>query len=84
MKPIRTCMVCRQKFDKDNLIRIVKTPQGVQIDSNHTMQARGTYICKNTQCHDKLKKQRSLNSAFKTEIPQQVYDEILKAIKLEG
>lgn len=84
MKPIRTCLVCRKKFDKSELFRIVKLNQKIMIDENHKLQARGSYICKNKECHDKLKKQKFLNRAFKADVPENVYDEILKAIKLEG
>ena len=74
MKPIRTCIVCRNKFEQNQLIKITKTKDG-QICLNGT-QGRGAYICKNAECQKKMFEKRVLNKAFKKDISQTVYDQI--------
>lgn len=54
MKPIRTCIVCREKNSKDNLLRIVSDYNGNAIyDKNQNINSRGIYICKCKKCIDK-------------------------------
>ena len=42
----RTCVVCRKKRQHDELLRLVKTPEGqIMFDSTGRMDGRGAYIC---------------------------------------
>ena len=42
----RTCVVCRTKRQRDELFRLVKTPEGqILFDSTRRMDGRGAYIC---------------------------------------
>lgn len=69
--PQRTCVVCRQKFDKRQLTRIVNTAKaGVMIDPTGKRNGRGAYICDQPTCWDKLtQKPALLEQALKTSIP---------------
>jgi predicted RNA-binding protein YlxR (DUF448 family) len=48
--PIRTCVVCGEKSDKRSLIRLVRTPEGLQIDPSGKMNGRGAYLCEQERC----------------------------------
>ena len=72
--PMRTCIACRSCKPKKDLIRIVKNESNFVLDYNGKMNGRGTYICNNNECFDKLIKFRLLNKCFKQNIPQSVYD----------
>jgi len=75
--PERMCMVCRQKNDKSNLIRVVKQKDNsICIDLSHKMNGRGSYICNNSDCIQKTIKTQALNRAFKMQIDASVYEEI--------
>ena len=75
--PERMCMVCRQKNDKSNLIRVVKQKDNsICIDLSHKMNGRGAYICNNSDCIQKTIKTQALNRAFKMQIDASVYEEI--------
>ena len=75
--PIRTCMACRMKGIKDNFIKIVKNKNGTfQIERDQKLEGRGCYICNKQECFDKCIKNKSLNRAFKTSVPQEVYEEL--------
>ena len=42
----RTCVVCRTKRQRGQLLRLVKTPEGqILFDSTGRMDGRGAYIC---------------------------------------
>ena len=68
-KPQRTCSACRVKTDKQNLIRIVKSPEGKPvIDISKKLPGRGVYICPDIECIELAKKSGSLSRALKTKI----------------
>lgn len=60
-KETRTCMGCRKRDDKHNLIRLVVSNNNeVIIDVEQKIQARGAYICKNEECLNRVLKNKSL------------------------
>lgn len=79
---IRMCVVCRGQSDKKTLLRIVKNKDGeIFVDKTGKANGRGAYICKDTECYKKLCKQKSLNKAFKCEVPAIVYEKIGEEIE---
>ncbi|MBQ3571639.1 MAG: YlxR family protein [Clostridia bacterium] len=80
-KPIRTCIACRQEFEKNQLLRIVRTPEGNYIvDKTGKANGRGAYICNSVECAKKLKKNRLLNRAFGTAISEETYQAVEEAL----
>ena len=76
-KPERTCIVCRKKDDKSNFIKIVKNKNGeILIENGKNLDGRGAYICKDKKCLEACKKSKALNRAFKTLIPENIYEGI--------
>lgn len=54
MNPIRSCIACRKKDVKRNLIRIVKVDNGnFSIDKEQKQNSRAMYICRNINCLNK-------------------------------
>lgn len=79
-KPIRTCIACRQEFEKNQLVRIVKTPEGeFKVDYSGKLNGRGAYLCGAPECVKKLKKNKLLNRAFGMEISAETYSAIEEA-----
>lgn len=68
--PQRTCFICREKRDKRQLIRLVRTPEGsVLVDPTGKQNGRGAYLCDQPACWDKvLADGRLLNQALKTSV----------------
>jgi uncharacterized protein len=46
----RTCVGCRTKQEKNQLVRIVGTPEGAAVDGTKTAPGRGAYVCDNDVC----------------------------------
>jgi predicted RNA-binding protein YlxR (DUF448 family) len=71
--PERTCIACRQKKAKWELVRIVRTPQGgLEIDHRGKKTGRGTYLCKKRECWDIGLKKNKIGNALKIQIaPEQ-------------
>lgn len=74
--PIRTCVACRTSRPKKELIRIVKTTEGVFLDSTGRKDGRGAYVCNAEECVKKLRKTKALSRAFKCEVTAEEYDRI--------
>ncbi len=65
--PQRTCVGCRDVLPKKRLIRLVKTPSGIQIDPSGKMSGRGAYLHERRSCWERGIK-GALAHALKTEL----------------
>lgn len=74
--PMRTCIACRAIKPKKELIRIVKSEDGISLDRTGRKNGRGAYICDDAGCIAKLKKGKLLNRAFSCPVDDVVYDKI--------
>ena len=74
--PQRMCIACRQMKAKGELIKIVKTEAGVQIDSKQNKFGRGAYVCKNEECIKAMTKRRGLSKHFRMQVDDSIYEEI--------
>lgn len=64
--PIRTCVVCREKAGKRTLTRVVRTADGVVLDSSGKMNGRGAYLCEQAACWERAISSDVLAKALKT------------------
>ena len=78
--PIRTCVVCRTAKPKKELLRIVKTQDGIIPDESGRANGRGAYICRSAECAEKMRKQKTLNKVFSCAVPSEVYDSIAEVV----
>lgn len=81
--PMRTCIACRTCKDKKELLRIVKTADGICADFTGKLSGRGAYVCYDVNCVERMKKSRALNRAFSQEVDKSVYDEIAEVVSNE-
>ncbi len=80
--PKRMCVVCRQMFDKNELLRVVKTPTGeLLVDETGKANGRGAYICKNEECLANAKKRKAIERALQiTSINEELFDKLRSKI----
>ena len=77
--PMRMCIGCREMKPKQELMRVVKSPQGdISLDLTGKKNGRGAYVCKNIDCIKKAEKHKAFNHNFGITVDSKVYDEILK------
>ncbi len=57
--PVRSCVICRQRFAKKDLFRFVigKDASDNELipDNKKIMHGRGYYVCNNERCLEKIK-----------------------------
>jgi predicted RNA-binding protein YlxR (DUF448 family) len=55
--PVRTCVGCRRKRKKEEMIWLVQRPEGVMVvDPKKPHQGRGLYLCPDHKCLNMAKK----------------------------
>ena len=76
-QPVRTCIACREEFDKKDLLRIVKDKEGnISVDVTGKSNGRGAYICKKAECFKKLKKAKLLDRVFAMQVAPEIYEAV--------
>ncbi|GEN33632.1 RNase P modulator RnpM [Aneurinibacillus danicus] len=75
--PQRKCLATREMFEKRDLLRIVRTPEGeIKIDPTGKASGRGAYVSRSREAFDIVKKKKLLNRALKTEVTDEKYEEL--------
>ena len=80
--PLRMCTGCGEMFDKRELVRVVKSPDGeVSLDLTGKKSGRGAYVCKNPECLKKARKKKAFERAFSLTISDEIYETMEKEIE---
>lgn len=80
--PLRTCVVTKEQFPKQELIRIVRDKEGnVTVDETGKANGRGAYIKKDLEVLEKAKKSKILDQKLECTIEDSVYEEIKNIIE---
>jgi len=80
--PMRSCVVTNERLPKNELLRIVRTPEGmVKADLTGKLNGRGAYIKKDEETLDKAIKTKALSRHLECTISDEVYEEIRNIIK---
>ncbi len=83
--PLRMCVGCRARSNKQDLIRIVRTPeQEVEVDPTGKRAGRGAYICPSVECLRKAVKSHALERALNVKINAEVLTLLEANINNEG
>ncbi|MBE6150138.1 MAG: YlxR family protein [Firmicutes bacterium] len=79
--PMRSCVISREKLPKNELVRVVRTPEGnVIVDLTGKSNGRGAYLKKDKEIFEKAKKTKILNKILEVEVNDEVYEELNKLI----
>ena len=79
--PMRSCVITKEKLPKNELLRIVRDPNGmVIVDMTGKINGRGAYIKKDKEVLDKAKKSKILERILEVPLSDEVYLEIVKII----
>ena len=77
--PMRKCVVTNERVEKKDLLRVVRTPEGnVVFDQTGKANGRGVYLSRDKTVIEKAKKHKILSRHLKTEVPDQVFEDLLK------
>jgi len=81
--PQRQCMGCRERKNKRDMIRVVRSPEGnVSLDFGGKAPGRGAYICPSAECLKRAIRSKALDRSLEITIPEEVYTRLEK--EMEG
>lgn len=79
--PMRTCVVTREKYPKNELIRVVRTPEGnVLVDTSGKQNGKGAYLKLDEIVINKARQSKVLDRTLETIVPGNIYEELLGLI----
>ena len=82
--PMRTCVVTREKYEKKELIRIVKDKEGkVEVDLTGKKNGHGAYMKLSHEVIEMAKKSHALDRALETDILPEIYEELERLAELK-
>lgn len=73
---MRMCVVTREKWPKNELIRVVNTANGVIVDPTGKVNGHGAYLKKDLEVFEKAKKSKVLNRVLETTVSDELFDEL--------
>ena len=80
--PMRMCVGCREMKPKKELIRVVRSPEGViAMDATGRKPGRGAYICRAKECLQKAIRQKQLERAFACPITDEVKAGLMRELE---
>ena len=83
--PQRQCMGCRERKEKREMIRVVRSPEGaISLDFRGKAPGRGAYICPKMDCLKRAIKAKSLERSLDTAIPEEIYARLEQEMEENG
>ncbi|MDW0115694.1 YlxR family protein [Sporosarcina thermotolerans] len=83
--PLRKCAATGEMLPKKEMIRIVRTKEGdVSVDLTGKKSGRGTYVSKTEAAVETAKRNRSIENQLGASVPEEVYEDLLHAIRREA
>lgn len=80
--PLRKCVVTNEMKPKQELIRIVRSPEGdVSVDPTGKKNGRGAYITNSDECFELAKKKDVLSRHLQVQVDEEVYEQLKIASK---
>jgi predicted RNA-binding protein YlxR (DUF448 family) len=87
MKPVRTCIGCRERDNRDSLTRVVLAGKVVVVDSTATKPGRGAWVHLNADCVYSAVQRGGLSRSFRRSGPfeaEGLLAQTQTTVKVEG
>lgn len=83
-KPTRKCLATNEVFNKEDLFRVVRSPNGeISLDMTGKANGRGAYISKSIEAIERARKSKCLDKALETEVPNEIYDRMILFLNMK-
>ena len=77
----RRCAGCWQIKDRNDLIKITRTAQGVVVKPNSFTFGRSAYLCYNNSCIELAFKKNKLSKILKVSVPNEMKGQLLDELR---
>jgi predicted RNA-binding protein YlxR (DUF448 family) len=76
---LRTCVLTRETLEKKDLIRIVRSKDGiVSVDLTGKANGRGAYLKKDASVIEKARQTKILDKKLEVKVPDEIYTKLLE------
>lgn len=83
--PMRMCVACREMRAKKDLMRVVRTGEGVlELDRTGKLNGRGAYLCRDAACLQKAVKTRALERALEAPLSETLLAALAAEVEAHG
>ncbi|HXF57889.1 MAG TPA: YlxR family protein [Actinomycetota bacterium] len=80
--PERTCVGCRGRAAKAELLRVVRTPDGrVAVDPSGRLPGRGAYVHRREACVERAGRRGALARALRTSLPPEQAGSLMEELR---
>jgi uncharacterized protein len=66
--PLRTCIACRRSAGKRELVRLVNSSGGIEVDLKGRKPGRGVYLCAQRKCWENGLKSNRIEFGLRTKL----------------
>lgn len=82
-RSLRTCVSCGRKAERDDLLRVVSSPEGrITLDWSRKLPGRGVHVCPTRRCIETGVKQRRFDKTLKSKVLYPDPEELLSAVRV--
>ena len=78
---IRKCVLTNERYSRTELLRVVRTENGVEIDITGNRPGRGAYITPNVKIIKQAQKKNAFARSLRMKVDTEIYDELLKVVE---
>ena len=74
------CIACREGRPKKELVRVVATDNGLDVDESGKAHGRGAYLCSDVACLERARKIKAFDRALNISMSDDAYNAIKRVI----
>ncbi|GAA0332118.1 YlxR family protein [Bacillus carboniphilus] len=83
--PLRKCVATGEMKPKKEMIRVVRSKEGnVEVDPTGKKSGRGAYLSKTKEAVELAKKKNVFSHHLEVQVPDEVYEELMKFVEKES
>jgi len=81
MYPVRTCVGCRQRGNRSDLVRIANFQGNLSVDTDKKLPGRGSWLHKKTKCLETAVERKAFVRAFRGKADLEKITDLVKQIE---
>ena len=81
MYPVRTCVGCRQRGNRADLIRIINNQGFLKVDSEKSLSGRGSWLHPSSKCLETAVERSAFGRALKAKMDHEQLEELANFIE---
>jgi predicted RNA-binding protein YlxR (DUF448 family) len=81
MYPVRTCVGCRQRGNRADLIRIINNQGFLKVDSEKSLSGRGSWLHPSSKCLETAVERSAFGRALKAKMDHEQVEELANFIE---